>query len=193
MSQGFLVSTALVENPHDPDDEGLPFCAPVDLLGRASSDDYYALAEQFIAALDSGGDSMEALGWSGDFRQNMLAANVRLGSIGERTLQLGDWWLRVFDAHNRAYLSIEQFHADGTRVTVDSIPLYKATLCHDVEKNVLTVSHDYDKEQVALIPGISAKQIERLRRMIVEPADNPSAPPSWGRGDIRGQWPSLPR
>ncbi len=191
--QGFFVSTALVENPNDPDDEGLPFCAPIELLELASSDDYYALAEQFMAALDSGGDSMGALGWSGDFRQNMLAANARLGSIGERTLQLGDWWLRVFDSNNRGYLSLEQFHTDGTRMAVDYIALYKATLRHDVRTNVLMVWNDYDKEHVAMIPHVSAEQIERLRRMIVEPADNPSAPPSWGRGDIRGQWPPLPR
>ncbi len=192
LSDGLYVATALVENPRDHDREGLPFCTPVDIIEPGDSNDCYPLARQAAALLDAGGDPMAALGWSGDFSRNILAANVRLGSTGERTLQLGAWWLRVFDAHQRAYLSLEQFDADGTRMKADSIPLYKTTLRHDAENNILTVLGDYDREDVATIPNVSTEQIEQLRLMVSEPADNPSAPAYWGQGDIRGEWPPLP-
>ncbi|MFH1987094.1 MAG: hypothetical protein ABIK25_05670 [Pseudomonadota bacterium] len=99
----------------------------------------------------------------------------------------------IFDAHNRAYLSLEQFNAGTTRTTAEHIALYKATLRHDTENNVLTVTNDFDREDVATIQNVSPEQIERLRQIIDEPASNPSAPAFWGRGDIRGQWPQLPR
>lgn len=193
LSDGFYVSTALVASPKDNDREGLPFCTPVDIIEPKGSDNYYPLARQAAATLDAGGDPMVALGWSGDFSHNMLAANVRLGSTGNKTLQLGTWWLRVFDAHQRAYLSLEQFDAGGIRTTVESIALYKTTLRYDVENNVLTVLGDYDSEDVAMIPNVTTEQIEQLRWMVEEPAGNTSAPASWGRGDIRGEWPQFPR
>lgn len=193
MSDGLYIAASFAEGPNDHDREGLPVCTPVDLLEQANSNDYHTLAEQVAATLATGADPMAVLGWSGDFGRKMLAANARLGSTGDRTLQLGDWWLRVFDAHHRAYLSLEQFDAGSTRTAAESIALYKATLRHDAENNELTVTSDYDSEDVATIQNVSLKQIERLRRIIEEPADNPSAPASWSRGDIRGQWPPLPR
>lgn len=193
MPDGFRVAATFAEGPKDHDREGLPVCTPVDLIEQVNSNHYYTLAEQVAATLAAGGDPMAVLGWSDDFGRKMLAANARLGSTGDRTLQLGDWWLRVFDAHHRAHLSLEQFDASSARTTAGSIALYKATLRHDAENNELTVTSDYDSEDVATIQNVSLEQIERLRRIIEEPADNPSAPASWGRGDIRGQWPPLPR
>lgn len=191
LSDGLYIATALVENPRDRDREGLPFCAPVDIIEPENCDDYYPQARQAAALLDAGGDPMAAFGWSGDFSRNMLAANVRLGSTADRTLQLGAWWLRVFDAHQRTYLSLEEFDASGTRTKADSIALYKATLRYDAKSKVLAVVGDYDTEDIATISNVSTEQIQQLRRIIEEPADNPSAPASWGRGDIRGEWPSL--
>lgn len=193
MSDGLYVSASFAKGLNDHDREGLPVCTPVDLVEQANSNDYYTRAEQVATRLAAGDDPMVEFDWSDDFGRNMLAANARLGSTGDRTLQLGDWWLRVFDAHNRAYLSLEQFDAGTTRTTAEHIALYKATLRHDTENNVLTVTNDYDSEDVATIQNVSPEQIERLRRIIEEPAGNPSAPASWGRGDIRGQWPQLPR
>jgi len=192
MSDGLYVAASFADGPNDHDREGLPVCTPVDLIEQSNSDDYYMLAKQVAATLATGGDPMAVLGWSGDFGRKMLAANARLGSTGDRTLQLGDWWLRVFDAHHRAYLSLEQFDA-GTRTTAEHIALYKATLRHDTENNLLSVTSNYDTEDVAMIQNVSPEQIEQLRRIIEEPVDNPSAPASWSRGDIRGEWPPLPR
>lgn len=193
MSDGLYVATSFADGPTDYDREGLPVCSPVDLIEQANSNDYYALAEQVAATLATGGDPMAVSGWNDDFGRKMLASNARLGSTGDRTLQLGDWWLRVFDAHNRTYLALEQFDASAIRTTAAHIALYKATLRHDAENKVLTVTSDYDKEDVATIENVSPDQVEQLRQIIEAPADNPSAPASWGRGDIRGQLPPLPR
>lgn len=165
MSDGMYVATSFADGSNDHDREGLPVCTPVDLIEQPNSDDYYMLAEQVAATLTTGGDPMVVLGWSGNFGRKMLAANARLGSTGDRTLQLGDWWLRVFDAHHRAYLSLERFDA-GTRTTAKHIALYKATLRHDTENNLLSVTSNYDTEDVAMIQNVSSEQIEQLRRII---------------------------
>lgn len=190
LSDGFVVATAAMDD--DSELEG-PLCTPIDLIGRPSSNDYFTQAKRVEDILATGGDPTAILGWGNDLGQSMLAANIRLGSPSNRTLQLGDWWLRVFNAHERAYLSLEQFHADDTRVSGSSIALYKATLRYDENSGVLTVTGDYGNEDVATIPNVSADKCERLRDMIAEPHDNPAAPASWGRGDIRGEWSALAR
>lgn len=192
ISAGLTLATSFADGPNSGDPEHLPVCTSLNLIEQASPEDYQRLAEHVSAALATGDDPMRILDWSDNFGQNMLASNARRGSADGRTLQLGDWWLRVFDAHHRAYLSIEHFDTDGTRTKEFHIPLYKSTLRHDPENNVLSVTGDYDMEDVATIPNVSAERVEQLRQMIEEPAGNPSALASWGRGDIRGEWPPLP-
>lgn len=190
LSDGFFVATAAIGSD-DSECEGLPFCTPVGLVSSPSSDGYFTLADQVAESLAAGGDPAAILGWGGTLGEHMLAANVRLGSPGDRTLQLGNWWLRVSSVYERGYLSLEQFRADGKRLLESSIALYKATLRHNEKSGVLTVTGDYDKENVATIPNVSAEQCEQLRSMIAESDNNPAAPASWGRGDIRGDWPAL--
>lgn len=190
MSDGFYISTGLRESPNDLEREGLPFCMPVDVIDPECSDEHYTLARQVAMTLDEGAP-LEAVGWSSDFSRNILTANARLGSTSDKTMQLGSWWLRVFDAHQRAYLSVEQFDTDGLRRNAHSIPLYKATLRYNAESAVLTVTGDYDRDRVATIPNVSSEQIAQLRLMIAEPHDNPLAPAYWGHEDIRGEWPMF--
>lgn len=192
LSDGLVIATAAIGTGGASGREG-PFCTPIELIAAPSSDDYLALAKQVEEILAAGSDPTSILGWGNDLGHSMLAANIRLGSSDSRTLKLGDWWLRVFDSHERAYLALEHFHADGTRLSGSSIPLYKATLRHDAGSGLLTVTGDYGNEDVATIPNVSEDQCERLRGMIAEPANNPAAPASWGRGDIRGDWPALDR
>lgn len=179
MSDGFYIATGLRESPNDREREGLPFCTPVDVIDPECSDEHYALARQVAMTLVEEAPPLEALGWSSDFNRNMFAANARLGSTGDKTLQIGSWWLRVFNAHQRAYLSVEQFDTDGFRRNANSIPLYKATLRYDDGSHVLAITEDYDRESVATIPNVSTEQMEQLRLMIVEPPDNPLAPAYW--------------
>lgn len=190
LSDGLLVTTATIGTSDASSREG-PSCTSIELIDQPSSNDYLTLAKLTEEVLAAGSDPSSILGWGNDLGQSMLASNIRLGSSDNRTLKLGDWWLRVFDSHERAYLALEYFHADGTRLSGSIIPLYKATLRHDAGSGMLTVTGDYGNEDVATIPNVSADQCERLRGMIVEPANNPAAPASWRRGDIRGDWPAL--
>jgi len=191
LSDGFLIATAVIGGSNDSGHES-PFCTPVSLIAPPSSNGYLTLAKRVEESLAAGDDPTPILGWDGDLGHSILTANVRLGSPDNRTLQLGNWWLRVFHAGERAHLSLEHFHVNGIRLLENCIALYKATLRHDSKSRVLTVTGNYDTEDVATIQNVSLDQCEQLRRMIVEPHDNPVAPASWGRGDIRGDWPAFP-
>ncbi len=188
MSDGLLIATEAIGGGER---EG-PFCTPLSLVGRPSSSEYVTLGKLVEESLTSGSNPLSILGWGNHLGHNIQTANSRLGSPSNRTLQLGNWWLRVFDASERAYLSLEHFHADGTRLLENCIALYKATLRHDPKSEMLTVTGDYGTENVATIPNVSLDQCDQLRSMIVEPHDNPLAPASWGRGDIRGDGPAFP-
>lgn len=190
MSDAGLYLEAVPKNT--PEDEPPSFsiiCSPPDLVELSDSALYRDLAADFLNELESNGNPIALLKWSGDLDEDIRTANERMGTPPSQALRIGNWWLRVLD-FDRKHLLIERMTDGKTRDFRESTPLYKATIRYNNVSRELSVYGDYEDVLVATIPNVTQREVHHLCELItIMPSEE--EPPLWGRGDIRGPapWP----
>lgn len=150
---------------------------------------YIRLAEKFWASIDAGQDPMPLIQPSGDFSIDIRTANLRLGSSPDQTVQIGEWWFRIY-VDGTTYLDIERFTPGDGRTVSRRIALYKATVRYDEKRACVRIAEDYDNAEVAIVENVGQPDVDRLHYLISN-ADLGCHEGLWGSGDIRGDIPGL--
>ena len=150
---------------------------------------YWAIANAFLARFDGGIDPMPLVLSTGELATDVRAANVRLGSRPDQTLQFDEWWFRIV-TDRTTYLDIERLIPGVGRAVSRRIALYKTTVRYDANTHHLRITEDYDREEVAALDNFSQEEADRLRDLIVT-ADLGPHEGLWGNGDIRGELPII--
>lgn len=103
----------------------------------------------------------------GDWRQDLLRSNQRLGFDEEHTLQIGDWYFRKYEYENgRSYLYVEEIVAGVVRFKTDPFALYKADRQYDASSRLFTLFADYKNQMVATIPNVGFSERQQLDSFI---------------------------
>lgn len=105
----------------------------------------------------------------GDWRQDLLRSNQRLGFDEKHTLQVGNWYFRKREFSNaQLYLYVEEIVDGVVCFKADPVALYKADREYDASAKAFTLFADYKNQVVATIPNIGALEHQQLDSFIFD-------------------------